>query len=81
MNVTGIQQQLFQAVKARLQVESSMADEIAKLLNISTDSAYRRIRGEKMITLEELHAICINYRISLDQLMGINTGAIMFHGN
>ena len=81
MNVNEIQQQLFQAVKLRLPPEASIADELAKLLAISTDSAYRRIRGEKMITLEELYAICSHYRLSLDQLMGINTGSIMFQGN
>jgi len=31
-----------------------MADEVAELLNISNDSAYRRIRGEKLLYFGEL---------------------------
>ena len=81
MSIIEIQQQLFQAIKSRLASDASVSDEIAALLNISTDSAYRRMRGEKQITFEELHKIATHYRISLDQLMNIQTGGFMFQGN
>jgi len=81
MNVIELQQQLFQFIKSKLPGDASVAEEMAKKLNISTDSAYRRMRGEKQVTLEELHALCTAYRVSLDQLMGIQTGAFMFQGN
>jgi BetR domain-containing protein len=81
MSVIEIQQQLFQAIKSRLASDASVSDEIAALLDISTDSAYRRMRGEKQITFEELHKIATHYRISLDQLMNIATGGFMFQGN
>jgi len=81
MSVIEIQQQLFQAIKGRLASDASVSDEIAALLDISTDSAYRRMRGEKQITFEELYKIATHYRLSLDQLMNINTGAFMFQGN
>ena len=81
MSVIEIQQQLFQAIKSRLASDASVSDEIAALLDISTDSAYRRMRGEKQITFEELYKIATHYRISLDQLMNINTGGFMFQGN
>jgi len=81
MSVIEIQQQLFQAIKSRLASDASVSDEIAALLDISTDSAYRRMRGEKQISFEELYKIATHYRISLDQLMNINTGAFMFQGN
>ncbi|HJS56092.1 MAG TPA: hypothetical protein VJ765_16185 [Chitinophagaceae bacterium] len=81
MDVNQIQQQLFQFIKTKLPADASVADEVAKLLNISSDSAYRRMRGEKQITFEELYLLCTNYRISLDQLMNIQTGGIMFQGN
>lgn len=81
MNINDIQQQLFQLIKTRLPAEASMADEIAKLLNISSDSAYRRMRVEKLISIEELYLLCTSYRISLDQLMNIQTGGFLFQGN
>jgi len=80
MNATELQQQLFLAIKGKLPRDASVADELAGLLDISTDSAYRRMRGEKTITFEELYTIAAHYRISLDQLMNIDTGAILFQG-
>ena len=80
MSESEIQQQLFQIVKSKLAADASVADEIAALLDISTDSAYRRMRGEKALTFDELYKIATHYRISIDQLMNIDTGAIMFQG-
>ena len=80
MNANELQQQIFQAIKRKLQKEESVAEEMASLLGISTDSAYRRMRGEKTITFEELYKIATNYNISLDQLMNINNGGILFQG-
>ncbi len=81
MDVASIQQQLFQVIKSKLAVDSSVADEVARLLAISTDSAYRRMRGEKIMTFDEVYTLSLHYRISLDQLMNIDTGAFMFQGN
>lgn len=81
MNTGEIQQQLFAEVKRKIGDAASMVDEVAKLLDISTDSAYRRIRGEKTISLDELYTLCFHYKISLDQMMEIQTGAFMFQGN
>lgn len=80
MGESELQQQLFQIIKSRLSTDASVAEEIAALLGISTDSAYRRIRGEKPVTFDELYKIATHYHISLDQLMSINTGAILFQG-
>ena len=76
-----LQQQIFNAIKSKAGENLLLADEIAKLLDISTDSAYRRIRGEKTISLDELHTLCSHYAISLDKLMGVQSGGFMFEGN
>ena len=81
MSINEIQQQLFQLVKAKLPADASVVDEVAKLLNISSDSAYRRIRSEKQITFEELHTLTINFKISLDELMNIPFGGTLFQCN
>jgi BetR domain len=75
-----IQQKLFQAIKSRLTTDASVADEIAALLDISTDSAYRRMRGEKAVTLDELYKIATHYRISVDQLMNMDNDGFLFQG-
>src|SRR5688500_8513479 len=80
MDTADIQKQLFQQIKTRITDQALLVDEIAKLLDISTDSVYRRMRGEKNITLDEIHKLCTQYHVSLDQLMGIETGALLFQG-
>jgi transcriptional regulator with XRE-family HTH domain len=81
MNAIELQQQLFATIKSKVADHLSAPEEIAKLLDVSVDSVYRRMRGEKPITLDELHTLCSNYKISVDQLMNIQTGAFLFHGN
>ena len=81
MNATELQQQIFNIIKNNIPDHLSVPEEIAKLLNVSTDSVYRRIRGEKVITLDELQTLCTHYKISLDQLMNIQTGSFLFQGN
>ena len=76
-----IQQQLFQLIKTKLPAEASVADEVAKLLGISSDSAYRRMRSEKAITFDELYTLTTNFKISLDQLMNIQHDGFVFQGN
>ena len=81
MDINQIQQQLFQIIKNKMPPEASVADEVGKLLNISSDSAYRRMRSEKQVTFEEVYTLASHFKISLDQLMNINTGGMLFQGN
>jgi len=81
MNTSDVQAMLFNHVRTRLPGHLSLVDEVAELLNISNDSAYRRIRGEKTIALDELRVICNKYRISLDQLLLIQNNTVIFSGN
>lgn len=80
MNSTNTQVLLFQHIRSILPPHLSMADEVADLLGISPDSAYRRIRAEKPISLEELEKLCVHYNISMDQLLHLNTDSFLFTG-
>ncbi|HVG14927.1 MAG TPA: hypothetical protein VM935_08200 [Chitinophagaceae bacterium] len=77
---TDIQLQLFQVIKRGLPPHASMVDDVAKVLEVSIDSAYRRIRGEKPITLEEVYKLCIHYSLSLDTLFNQPSGGFLFKG-
>lgn len=81
MEILEIQKELFRLIKSKLPADVSMPEEIAKLLQISSDSAYRRMRGEKLMTFEEVYLLCAQFRISLDQLLNIQTGSFLFQGN
>src|SRR5664279_1657436 len=80
MDQPGVQQIFFQHVKSNLAAHLSLVDEVAELLNISNDSAYRRIRGEKPLSFEELKILCAHYKISLDQLFHLNNNSFLFSG-
>ena len=79
--INNTQQLFFNHIKSKLPVHLSFVDEVAELLNISNDSAYRRIRGEKTIGLDEIQILCNKYQVSLDQLLQINSNAVVFSGN
>lgn len=80
MTVDPLQAQLFQALKTKLPSGASLATELAQLLQISTDSAYRRMKGEKLLTLEELNRLCQHYQLSMDSLLHLQNGTVSFEG-
>jgi len=81
MDSNQTQQLFFNHIKSKIPLHLSFVDEVAELLNISNDSAYRRIRGEKSIGLDEMQILCNKYHISLDQLLQLQTNTYIFSGN
>jgi hypothetical protein len=55
-----------------------MVDAIAELLGLSYDSVYRRIRGEKPISLDELKVLCEHFQLSLDQVLQLHSDKVLF---
>jgi len=80
MNIDELQVQLFQTIKNKITSAGALVDEIATALDISTDSAYRRIRGEKAVSFEEIYILCNRYQLSLDALFNTKTDIISFQG-
>ena len=78
METKQLQQDLFNHLKKVLPAHLSLVDELCNLLDMSADSAYRRIRGEKPITLNELKRICEHYHLSMDQLMQLKNDSVLF---
>jgi hypothetical protein len=76
----GVQQLFFQHIKNNLPPHLSFVDEIAEHLHISNDSAYRRIRGEKEISFDEIRTLCTHYKISLDQFLHLQSDSYIFTG-
>jgi len=73
-----IQEKLFQQLKAVMPPGMQLVDAVADILHLSTDSAYRRIRGETPLVLEEAQALCHHYHLSLDALVIGSTGTVSF---
>lgn len=78
MTTTVAQDFLFQRIKEMLPQHESMVDAISGILNVSSDSAYRRIRGETPLVLEEAKLLCDHYHLSLDQLLSIKGNTVNF---
>ena len=82
MESNELQTMFFQFIKTKLPSHLSLVDELADLLEISNDSAYRRIRGEKRISLEEVSKIASHFKLSVDQLLNLKSSdSKIFSGN
>jgi hypothetical protein len=79
MQHPSIQSSFLEEVRKRLPANLSFADELAEVLHISRDSAYRRIRGETILSLDEVKIICTHFKVSLDGLLAPTPEVISFH--
>jgi hypothetical protein len=75
----GIQTLFFESIRQRLPGHISLVNELSEVLGISYDSAYRRLRGDKKISIEEMRMLSRKYRISIDSLFGQSNADVMFH--
>ena len=64
--MNGIQEYLFRKIREKLPSNTPFAEVIAETLFVSIDSAYRRIRGETPLVLDEAKLLCDRFSISLD---------------
>jgi hypothetical protein len=73
-----IQQKIFQEIKEKVPATHSFVHEIADILGLSYDSAYRRIRGDKEISVEELYKLTRAYKLPLDTLFQADSREVSF---
>src|SRR5678815_4955699 len=72
------QEFLFQRIKELLPPHASLVDTVASILHVSSDSAYRRIRGETPLVLDEARELCGYFKLSLDQILNAQSGSTLF---
>ena len=80
MDSTDIQQRLFNHIKGLVPPNIALVDVVADVLKISNDSVYRRIRGEKPISLDKVRILATHFKISIDQVLHLKTDAFLFSG-
>jgi BetR domain len=81
MESNSSQQILFSHIKGLIPPNLTLVDVIAEVLNISNDSAYRRIRGEKPIPLDEVRVLATHFKLSVDQLLNLESNVFIFTGS
>jgi hypothetical protein len=59
----------------------SLANEISSLLEVSLDSAYRRLRGETDLSLNEVVKLCHHFDVPLETLNNEMPGVVTFRFN
>lgn len=74
-----VQESFLSLIKENLPNNISLSDEIADLLNISKDSAYRRLRGETMLTIDEIQKLCNKFNLSVDTILNTNNESVTFN--
>lgn len=79
MTVSRAQECLFQRIKELLPPDTAIVDTVSDILHISSDSAYRRIRGETPLVLDEVAMLCRHFGLSLDQLLETKSNDVLFH--
>jgi transcriptional regulator with XRE-family HTH domain len=79
VSTESIQTRLLEQVRTRLPNHASLADELAELLNISRDSAYRRIRGETVLSLDEAKKLYDRFGVSIDELFTSDSNMALFY--
>ena len=67
--------QLIETIRKNVPDETNLTIYLSDLLNISRESAYRRIRGEINFTFEEVATLSRNLGFSLDNVIGIKRDA------
>lgn len=73
-----LQLKLFDEILTRFSKKSEAISELMKVLSVNRDGIYRRLRGDTLITSQELHLLAIRFGISLDELVHEDTDKIFF---
>lgn len=81
MNNLHFQHLLLERIRGILSPSQSLAHELSDLLEISHDSAYRRIRGETHLSINEAMKICNCFHFSLDSLALEHSNSVTFQYN
>ncbi|MEJ1240655.1 helix-turn-helix transcriptional regulator [Chryseolinea sp. T2] len=77
-NANSIQTLFLEEVRKSLPSNRSFVDELAEALSISKDSAYRRIRGETVLSLDEAKKLCDYSGVSIDTLFSPTSKTVPF---
>jgi len=76
--IKDIQAQFLRKIEDVLPGNTSLANELADVLRISTDSAYRRMRGETLLVLDEILLLSEHFKVSFDTWAHQQEGWVAF---
>ncbi len=74
---TNFQLSIINRITKQLPANTKVAEHIAEILGISPASAYRKIKAESPLNLDEIKKLCHHYLISLDEAMYNNPSEVV----
>jgi uncharacterized glyoxalase superfamily protein PhnB len=72
---------LFNELLKRFPRKADAVEELSGMFNLGKDAIYRRMRGDSILTPDELKEIATKYKISLDSLAFEGSNAVFFNYN
>ncbi len=75
------QEKFVTQLKSIVPANMSLADELADLLKVSTDSIYRRLRCQSSFSFDEVAIISNKFRVSVDGLFNVDSLQVTFNFN
>ena len=76
-----IQEQFISKLKTAIPANENLVQSIADTLNLSLDSAYRRIRCEKLFDIDEVAILCKTYKVRFDDEVNTLANGANFNFN
>lgn len=77
--VNNVQTSFLGQIRNKVPDTISFADDLAEILNISRDSAYRRIRGETVLSLDEVKKLYDQYGLSIDAIVSPDSNMVLIN--
>ncbi len=74
-----IQEGFLNRVKSALPNNISLVDELADLLDVSNDSAYRRLRCETPLNIDEIAKICSHFKVPFETDIQLDSETVTFN--
>ncbi len=74
-----IQKAFLTRVKSVVPPNVSFVDELADILNTSNDSAYRRLRGDTLLSIDEIALICQHFKVPFETQTQADTASVSFN--
>lgn len=68
-------------IQNRYTSRQDLIEDISKVLHVGKDAVYRRLRGDTVLTTDELYVLSKHFNISLDELVYGGTDRILFTFN
>lgn len=81
MDTKNLQQQLLDAVQSKFPRKQDAIQALSELLSVSADGIYRRLRGDTVLSPEEIVILATRFQLSLDKMLFGQSEALLFSYN